>query len=376
MNRFLSVLILLPTLIAGFFLAGCEEKVQPGAVEVKRPVITGVSLATIVPAPVESYYETSGTVRAKSAGVIASRTMGTVTSIRVKEGDRVRAGQILVVLDDRDAAQRLAAAEAGVREAQKALESSGTDRELARITHQRYENLYREKVITPQEMDETNTRRKVSDLAFERAEEAVTRARAVQEEARIALGFAQVKAVQSGLVTEKKIDVGSLALPGTPLLTIEDTSAFRLEAHVDERLLGKVKPGMPVAVTLENGARSLKGLVGEVVPAVDSATRSFLIKIHLSGPSLKSGLFGRVLIPEGTRETLLVPRKALVEKGQLLGVYLVEATGVMTYRLIKIGRPYGDQVEVLSGMRNGDRIVVKGLDRAVDGGLVKREEPR
>ena len=371
MNRGLSLWIIFPALIAGIFLTGCQEKVPPGTAEVKRPVITGVSLATLVPAQVDSYYETSGTVRAKSAGVIASRTMGTITSIRVKEGDRVRAGQILMVLDDRDAAQRLAAAEAGAREAQKALESAGKERELARVSHRRYENLYREKVITPQEMDEMDTRRKVSELTVERAEEAVNRANALREEARIAREFAQIKAVQSGLVTEKKIDEGSLATPGTPLLTIEDTSAFRLEAQVDERLLGRVKTGIPVSVTLEAGARSLKGIVGEVVPAVDPATRSFLIKINLNDPSLKSGAFGRVLIPEGNKEALLVPRKALVEKGQLLGVYAVDPAGIMTYRLIKIGRPFGDRVEVLSGLRTGERIAVAGLENAVDGGRIK-----
>ena len=371
MKSFLSASLFIPGLIAGVLLAGCQEKVKPGSVEVKRPPITGVTLATMVPSNVDSYYETSGTVRAKSTGVIASRTMGTVTSIKVKEGDRVRAGQVLLMLDDRDAAQRVAAAEAGAREAQKALETAGKDRDLAQVTYERYKNLSQEKVITQQEMDEIDTRRKKADLAFDRYAEAVTRAQALLAEARIHLGFAQIKAVQSGVITEKKIEVGSLATPGVPLLTIEDTSAFRLEAYVDERLSGKVKSGMPVAVTLEDGVRSLKGLVGEVVPAVDPATRSFLIKINLKGPSLQSGLFGRVLIPEGTREVLLVPRKALVEKGQLLGVYVVDPAGVMTYRLLKIGRPYGDRVEVLSGLRAGERIAVEGLDRAVDGGQVK-----
>jgi RND family efflux transporter MFP subunit len=371
MKSFPGAVFWVPLLITALILPGCGEKVPPGTAAVKRPVVTGIALETVAPVSVNAYYETSGTVRAKTTSLIASRIMGTVTAVKVREGDRVRAGQILVLLDDRDAAQRQAAAQAAFQEAHKALEAAGTDRDLARVTYERYKNLYQEKVITRQEMDEVESRRRKAELGYEQAEQGTARAQAALEEARINRGFSRIQAAESGVVTEKKIDAGSLATPGTPLLTLEDTSAYRLEAYVDERLRGKVKAGAPVEVILDPARPPVKGVIGEVVPAVDPATRSFLIKINLKDPSVKSGLFGRVLIPAGVREALLVPRPALVEKGQLLGVYVVDPGNIMTYRLVKTGRPYGERVEVLTGLRSGDRVVVQGLDRAVDGGLVK-----
>jgi RND family efflux transporter MFP subunit len=353
-------------------LAGCQERVGPGAVELKRPEVRGVTLATIESSPVDSNYETSGTVKARTTSLIASRTMGTVTSVKVKGGARVKAGDLLLVLDDREAAQRVAAAEAGYREAQKALESAAQDKSLAEITRERYRNLYQEKAVTLQEMDQIEAQGKVAGLNYERAGETVSRAKALHEEARIQEGFTRIRAAEAGVVTEKRIEAGSLATPGTPLMTVEDTSGFRLEANVDERLSGKVKVGAPVAVVFESPARRIPGTIGEVFPAVDPTTRTFLIKIELRDPSLKSGLFGRVLILEGRKEILLIPQGAVVEKGQLTGVYAVDDRGIMTYRLIKRGRPHGEKVEALSGLKAGDRIAVDGLEKAVDGGRIKQ----
>ena len=360
------------TAVMVLLLAACQERIGPGTVELKRPEVRGVTLATVGTSPVDSYYETTGTVKAKTTSVIASRTMGTVTSVKVKGGARVKAGDLLLVLDDRAAAQRVAAAEAGYREAQAALESAAQDKSLAEITRERYRNLYQEKAVTRQEMDQIETQGKVAGLNYERAGETVRRARAALEEARIHEGFTRIRAVEAGVVTEKRIEEGSLATPGTPLLTVEGTSGFRLEAYVDERLSGWVKVGTPVVVVFGSPARRIPGTIGEIFPAVDPATRTFLIKISLSAPSLKSGLFGRVLIPEGRKEILLIPQGAVVEKGQLTGVYAVDARGIMTYRLIKLGRPYGEKMEVLSGLKAGDRIAVNGLEKAVDGGLVKQ----
>ncbi len=360
------------TAVMALLLVGCQEKVGPGAVALQRPEVRGVTLATIGPSPVDSYYETSGTVKAKTTSVIASRTMGTVTSVKVQGGARVKAGDLLLVLDDREAVQRVAAAEAGYREAQKALESAAQDKSLAEITRDRYGNLFQEKAVTRQEMDQIEARGKVAGLHYERAGEAVTRAKALLAEARIQEGFTRIRATAAGVVTEKRIEEGSLATPGTPLITVEDTSGFRLEANVDERLSGRVKVGSPVVVVFDSPARRILGTIGEVFPAVDPATRTFLIKVGLKDPSLKSGLFGRLLIPEGRKEVLLIPQEAVVEKGQLTGVYAVDGQGIMSYRLIKRGRPYGEKVEVLSGLKAGERIAVAGLEKAVDGGRVKQ----
>jgi multidrug efflux pump subunit AcrA (membrane-fusion protein) len=108
------------------------------------------------------------------------------------------------------------------------------------------------------------------------------------------------------------------------------------------------------------------------VPSVDPLSRTFLVKVEIKDQSLKTGLYGRALLPKGEKEKILVPRMAIVEKGQLIGVYAVDDNGVITYRLVRTGKVYGENVEVLSGLKGGERIVVDGIEKVVDGGVVKR----
>jgi RND family efflux transporter MFP subunit len=363
---------LLPIVVTILLLsASCSEKVKPGSVDVYRETVTGVTLEKAAASEVNSSYETSGTVAARRVSIIGARTMGAVVFMKVREGDRVDQGQELAVLDDRDLAQRVAAAEYGHKEALKALEEAEQNKRLADVTYGRYKNLFDDKVISGQEMDQVETQKRVADLGYERAREAVNRVQAQLEEMRINKGYARITAPHGGLITEKKIDQGSLAAPGSPLLVLEDTSAYRVEAPVDQRMAALVKVGMVVEVSLPPDRKRIEGRVSEIVPAVDPSTRSFLVKVDVTDGSLRSGLFAKVFIPEGKRRALFVPRSAIVEKGELTGVYTVDARGVMTYRLIKTGRILDDRVEVLSGLKDGETIAVAGLEKAVDGGIVK-----
>lgn len=363
---------LITVLLALLLLASCSDKVKPGTVEPKRQEVTGVTLAQITPAMIDSYYETAGTVKPKTSSIISARTMGSVRAVKVREGERVKAGQTLLLLDDRDAAQRFAGAQAGHNEALRGRDEAAQRRSLADVTYKRYRNLGDEKVISLQEMDQIESQKKVADIGYQRAEEAVSRARAQLEEARINKTFSSITAPFSGLITEKKIEEGSLAAPGTPLLVLEDTSSYRVDVYLDERLGQKVKVGIPVPVVLTAEGRQITGKLGEIVHTVDPATRTFLAKVFVADPSLRSGLFVRVLIPEGKKEALLAPRSAVVEKGQLTGLYVVDDKGIMTYRIVKLGQAYGDRIEILSGLRPNERIAVAGLEKAIDGGVVKK----
>ncbi|MDP2156381.1 MAG: efflux RND transporter periplasmic adaptor subunit, partial [Nitrospirota bacterium] len=309
----------------------------------------------------DEYIETSGTVKAKTTSIVSSRIMGTVTSLKVKEGDRVQAGQVLAIIDGSDLVQRVMAAEKGV-------ETARQQKALADITYQRYKNLHDEKALTGQELDQVETQKKVSKLEYERAQ-------AMHQEAQVYHGFTRVTAPVSGVVTEKKTDLGSMAVPGMPLFTIEDTSGYRIEANIDEKHAGKVKQGMEARIYIEALGREIRGIITEVVPSVDSMTRTFLVKISISGEGLRNGSYGKVSIPAGKKEALLVNKKAIVEKGQLTGVYVVDANSIVTYRLIRPGRLYGDRVEVLSGLNTNERIIVDNVEKAVDGGVLTDRNP-
>jgi multidrug efflux system membrane fusion protein len=349
----------------------CRGK-EPHSSPPPRPMVTVVSLVRISPSRIDSFYEASGTVKAETTSVVAARTMGTVTAVKVREGDPVRAGQALVTLDDRGPAEKVVQAEAAHQEALKALEAAEQNKSLASVTFGRYRNLYADKVITQQEMDQIETQKKVAEAEYGRLQEMVKRTAATVEEAKVYRGFSRVTAPVSGVVTEKKIDPGNLALPGMPLLTIENTSQFKVEAYVDEHLATKIKTGTKVFISLEDSGERIPGIVGEVNPAIDPGSRTYRIKIPLKKSGLKSGLYCKVFIPEGQEETILVPKKSVVERGQLSGVYVVDDHRVMIFRLIRTGKTYADKVEVLSGLKGAELIVLEGIERAVDGGMVKQ----
>ncbi len=280
-------------------LAGCGS--NKNEAPVKREAVSGVTVMKIDPATVDDYYETSGTVRAKTVSIVASRVMGTVTSVRVKEGDKVNAGDVLMTIDNRDTAQRVTAAEAAFNEAQSARQAAGEQRSLADVTYRRFKNLYDEKVISRQEFDQIEMQKKVADAEFNRMSQSVERAKANLQEARVHDGFTQVRAPVSGIVTEKKIEAGSLATPGMPLYTVEDTSQFKIEAAIDEGLIKKVSPGMPAYVLFDKTGEKVNGRITKVVPSIDPASRTFLVEVTLQDRSLRTGSYGKVLIPQGKK---------------------------------------------------------------------------
>ncbi|MDX9823264.1 MAG: efflux RND transporter periplasmic adaptor subunit, partial [Syntrophales bacterium] len=299
---------LLASLIFLALAAGCGDKADTGAAEAQRPSISGVTVAQVAPAKVEDFYETSGTVRALVVNVVASRVMGAVTTVTVRTGDRVRAGQLMATVDDRDALQ-------GVRAAEQALEAAKRNRSMADLTYQRYRKLYDEKALARQEIDQIETQKKLAEANYEQA-------RAGLEEALIRRDFTRITAHAAGIVTDRRVDPGNMAIPGMPLLTVESEGGSHVEASLDEAFSGKVRIGTSAAVAVEPLGFRTTGKIFEIVPAVDPATRTFIVKIALPGRGLKSGLFARVRVSRGERETILVPKGAVVEKGQLTGLYV------------------------------------------------------
>lgn len=362
------------TVLALFVIAGCREKVAPGVKELKREQVTGITVESVVPSMTDEYYETSGTVKAKTVSMISAKLMGSITSVKVNEGDRVRAGQLLLTIDDSDVAQKLTGANEGYAEARKALEAADENRKLRDITYQRYKKLYDEKAMSRQELDQLETQKKVAELDYERAQAAVRRVEAGLNEAKVYHGYSSVKSPVSGIVTEKKAEVGSMAVPGMPLITVEDDSALRIELNADEKISALLKAGMTARVFIDSLGREVRGSVSEVVRSVDPMSRTALVKIAVRADGLRPGMYARVGIPVGKKEMMLVPKNVVVEKGQLTGVYTVDPANVIKYRLIRLGKTYDNKVEILSGINPNERIIVSGVEKAVDGGIAASQK--
>jgi RND family efflux transporter MFP subunit len=359
-------------LLLALLLGGCRDKAEQAAAPVQRPLVSGVELFRVALTQVDDYYETSATVKAKSASVVAARMPGTVTNLAVGEGERVRAGQVLLSLDDRDVRQKIGAAEAALAEAQKAAAAAEKQQELARVTCERFRNLFAGKALTRQELDEAETRLQVAELEHERGLAMVDRARAGLAEAKVYQEFTRVSSPVAGLVSSKRVDTGTMVMPGVPLFTIEDDSSFRLEMQVNETQVSRLAAGLEVAVDIPAMGLSLTGTVSDVVAAVDPGARSFLVKIALPATSgLRSGLYARVRIPVGQRSAIVLPAASIVDKGQLSGVYAVNDDNIVSYRLVRLGKRYGEGREILSGLREGERVIVAGVEHAADGGLLQ-----
>jgi RND family efflux transporter MFP subunit len=346
--------------VIALLLSGCKDKASQGTVELKRQTISGLTTQVIAPSKVTDFYESTGTVKAKTVSVVSGRVMGVVKSVTVKEGDTVQKGQVLITIDDSDIAHK-------VQAAQKAVEVAKENRSLIDVTYKRYKNLHDQRAISGQEMDQIETQSKIAELEYQRAKAMLAEVQTLQ-------GFTQIRAPESGVVTAKKVDVGHMAIPGAPFLVIESTGEYHVETHVDEGLLGQLKRGMEVEVSLEALGKTVRGTIKEIVPSVDPQSRTFLVKIAITGPNIKGGVFARVKVPIGAREALLVPEKAVVKRGQLSGVYVVDDKGLITYRLIRQGKRYGNAFEVITGLKTGERVVVEGADMAIDGALLVSEQ--
>jgi multidrug resistance efflux pump len=375
-------------------VAGCGrspdvERVEAAALPVR---VEQVRLAATA-----DQYDAVGTVASKTVTVLASQVMGRVVAVRVSEGDRVRPGQVLVEIDGRDVAAQAARARAGVAEAEHALaevdrsiraaesgrEAAEAGRHLAQVTHDRYRRLLEERSVSQQEYDEVEARYKTAAAEAARAGSMVEalqakrrqtlsridQAKAESRGASVALGYSTIAAPFGGIVTQKSVEVGAMATPGMPLVTVENDAAYRLEASVEESFAAKVLLGAEVPVRIDAlGDLALLGRVAEIAPSADPASRSVIVKIDLpAGGGLRSGLYGKASFPVGERQAVTVPRAAIVERGQMAGVYVVDEQGAAHLRFVTIGAALGDRVEVLSGIGDGERVVVDEVGRLSDG---------
>ena len=366
-----KIIIFTAIIMSSLVLTGCSNKVKPGSAIVERPIISGVTMVDVKSTIVDEYNETAGTIKARNVSVIASNVMGTITGILVKEGDRVSAGQILLTINDRDVSAKVTGAQAGYREAVRAMEMAEQNQSLASTTNVRYRQLYKENAISQQLMDQVATQGNVAELDYQRAQESVGRAQASLSEAQAYYSFTQVVAPTAGVISVKKVDVGSMAVPGVPLLVLEDDSSYTLEADVDEIIAGKIVMGMTTDIRVDSLGTSIQGIITEVAPTIDPTVRKLHIKIDVKGDGLKSGLYAQVKIPTNKKETIVVAKTAIVTKGQLTGVYVVDGKGLIVYRIVRIGKTYDNQIEILSGINVGEKVIVGGLEKVVDGGVVK-----
>jgi RND family efflux transporter MFP subunit len=351
-------------------LTSCGSEPARRAAQPQAPPVA-VQTAVIATQDWPTSYEATGTVRARTTATISSKVMGYVQQVNAQVGDHVRQGQALITLDARDLDVSLRRAEAGraevesaIPELENATAAAKANLDLAQTTFQRMQELAAKKSISNQELDEASARLKAAQANYEmmrsRRAQVSSKTAVVEQEVRAAgimRDYARLAAPFSGVVITRTVEPGNLATPGSPLLTLEQDGLYRLEASVDESKLASVRVGQAVEAVLE-ADRKLSARVSEIVPSVDAASRTYIVKLDLPAtPNLRTGMFGRAIFPLGMQQVVAVPLAALMERGQLQSVFVVE-DGVAHTRLVTTGRRIKDAVEVLSGLNAGEKVVL------------------
>lgn len=336
-------------LVAMALLAGCGPKEEPSTTVVSAvPEKTiQASVVEAKPTMVPIRVEVTGQVAAIFQATLSSRIQGTIDKLLAREGTKVSKGQVLIKLDSRDLQADLARANADVENAKAHLD--------------RMDQLYSQDAVSKQEMENATRAYRVAE-ANRKAVEAQ-------------LSYTVVRAPFDGVITEKKVEAGELASPGQPLLKMEDPRRLRLEATVAEGDLKSVSNGDKISVIVDALGRDvLTGTVSQILPAGDPRTHTFMVKVDLPNiQGLKTGMFGRFQLDKGATPTILVPSAAVVERGELTSLYAVGADQVARLRWVKLGRRFEHQVEILSGLNEGERVLSDG-SRGVDGAAVQTTE--
>jgi RND family efflux transporter MFP subunit len=375
-------------LVLATVAAGCAA--TPHQTGGDEPAI-GVTIGQAAQSDLIRTFEAGGVVRSRSTALIASRVMAPIVQVHVRPGDTVRRGATLVTLDAREIQANASRANAASRSAAESARAAAADVNaaqsalvLARATHDRMAGLFARRSATAQELDQA-----VAALAAAEAQQTSAQARLASADAASDASQAAAKAAAvnatyevlsspfDGVVTQRRADPGTMAVPGMPLLTVEDPSTYRLEVQLDESRAGLVSIGRSVSVRFDSapesaaptGDRWIDGRVAEI-ERVDPSSHAFLVKIDVpSSAGLRSGHFGRARIGGPAERALEVPTSALLKRGQLTFVYVVE-DGHARLRPLSPGASDGDRTEVLAGLRVDDQVVTNPPQSLRDGARI------
>jgi RND family efflux transporter MFP subunit len=304
-------------------------------------------------------YSVEGVVEATRQSTVSAQISGRVKQILFDVGDTVKKGQVIVRIDQREAAQALSGAQAQVMQAQAALQEAKSNYERAR-------QLFAQKFISQSALDKAQ-----ADYQVALARAAASEAGAGQS--RIAKGYTDVVAPYSGLVAQRLVEVGEMVNVGTPLMVGFDPSRMRVIVNIPQYKLAAIGQHPEVSIELPSLNRWTEAKSVTVQPIADPRTHSTQVRINLSAneAGVYPGMFVRAYFTVGKTQKLLVPTSAVLHRGEVVAVYVVGDKGRLELRQVRLGEPNGhNEVEVAAGLNPGETVAVN----AVKAGMVEAEQ--
>ena len=353
--------------------AGCSR--QPQTLPDQTPRVAAVVIA-VSPATVPSALSFTGVIAAQQAADISSQILAPIAELRVREGDRVGRGQVLVRLSSAALAAGVQQAESQVAAARQQESAAAAQELLASETLARYQTLDQRHSVTPHEFDQVSAGFAAAQAQHQAAAAQVRATQSAATQSHANQAFTVITAPFAGVVTAKFVDAGAMATPGTPILRIEDVRQHEVDIQVNEAMLPKLRLGSSVQVSTSAATStdsSTNATIREIVPSADPTAHTFTVKIALpASTGLYSGMTADVLIPTAHLSAITLPSSTIRERGQLDSVLALDGNSVAQIRYVNLGRQFGDRMEVTSGLNAGDRV----LAHADDSLIGRRIEPR
>ncbi len=336
LNQWGSMFLILT--FTAFFTACDKEGLRSEKTTTTLPTAQ-VSVAMVSKQVAANQVELVGTVQAVEQAEIAAKMTGNIITLPVDLGSKVQAGDLLV---------ELAAGEVSAQ-----VQQAKAQLEQAKRNFTREENLLRKNAATPQMVKSLRDSTKIAEAAY--------------KEALIMLNYARITAPFSGIITRKMANIGDLAVPGKPLLYMEQGNNLQVLTDIPEALILHITKGDSLSISVPSVQLTITGVVAEVSPITDPSSRSTPIKLRIAPDQrLRSGQFARISLATEQAETLIVPAEAVQSIGQIERVFVVQ-DGKAQLRLVRSGTKSAGHIEILSGLSANETVITEGNRTLLDG---------
>ncbi|MFB9056083.1 efflux RND transporter periplasmic adaptor subunit [Mariniflexile ostreae] len=341
------------------FMASCASEVKEEKLD-ESPALR-VKVNQVEKNTNSPFLSVSGTIQAVNSADLSTRIMGYVNKVHVHVGDQVKKGQLLVSINNADLQAKQAQVKAGIAEATVAFNSAKKD-------YNRFKSLFADQSASQKELDDITAN-------FEMAQARLEAANQMKNEVNAQFAYSNITAPFSGIITRKNVEEGNMANAGATLISLEAPGSFEVMAMVPETEISEIKTGITVDVLVKSIRQTLKGKVAEVSTSAKNTGGQYLVKIKLDNTdaNILSGMFTTVQFPverKTTSKMVLIPTEALVTNGQLSGVYTVSQSNTALLRWLRLGRTFGDQVEVLSGLNSDEAYIVTAEGKLYNGAKI------
>ena len=351
---------LITLVITSLLVLSCGNDQKSSVAENMTPIV--VKLNAVRANQNNPLITASGKIQAAKSANLSTRTMGFVNRIYVNVGDKVNKGQLLLSINNTDLQAKRAQVNAGITEANAAFINAEKD-------YTRFKNLFAENSASQKELDDMTSYYEMTKARLEGANQ-------MKNEIDAQFTYANIRAPFKGVVTNKFIEAGDMANPGMTLIAIESPKQFEVTAMVAESDISQVKSNAKVDVLVKSMNQSISGVVTEVSTSAKNTGGQYLVKIALdkTDAHILSGMFATVQFPVEktgtTRSMITIPTSSIVMNGSLKGIYTVSEQNTAILRWLRLGKTYGDNIEVLSGLNEEEQYIVLAEGKLFNGAKV------